>query len=172
MEYQAFGIGTRIPQFVGEQSGIMLNLDAYGGQLFFIIDEKHLAEYKLGGHYDFWCLKISDVIFFGVKLGKNPHAAAPFTPYLSPDYVGDYYESGTGMPLRIALISNADGIVKDFDFLVLGNNISNELIALCEEIRKKPFNRKKYQETIQMVYSLFPTDEHISLLAECTYSID
>lgn len=172
MEFQVFRKGTKIAQFVGSQTGIMLNLDEYGGTLFFIIDEKHLNQYKLGGHYDFWCVKISDVIFFGVKLGQNPHAAAPFTPYLSPKYTSIHFEEGKGMPLRIVLVSNADGVVKDFDFLVLGNRISNKLMDFCEEIRKKPFDRNGFQYTIQEIYRLCPSDEYITCLAECTYSID
>ena len=169
---QRLEIGTRVPQFVGSHSGIMLDMDEYGGQLFFIIDEKHLGEYKLGGHYDFWCAKIKDVIFFGVKLGSNPHAAAPFSPHLSKLYTYTHYEKGKGMPLRIALISTADGIVKDFDFLVLGNAFSNQIQKYCKEIMRKPFNMRNYHLAIQAVYDVCLSDEDISYLAEVHYSID
>lgn len=167
-----FGKGTKLEQFIGSRTGIMLDLNEDGGQLLFIMDEEHLEQYKLGGHYDFWCTSFNETLFFAVKLRDNQWTSAPYSPFLSTGYNPSYYLKGKGMRLSIALVSTKDGIIKDFDFLVLGSTFSNAITKLNEDILSKGFNPVKHQMTVRAVYQKFSTDEELVRQPGATYSID
>ena len=167
-----FGKGTKLEQFIGSRTGIMLDLNEDGGQLLFIMDEEHLEQYKLGGHYDFWCTSFNETLFFAVKLRDNQWASAPYSPFLSTGYNPSYYLKGKGMGLSIALVSTKDGVIKDFDFLVLGSTFSNAITKLNEDILSKGFNPVKHQMTVHAVYQKFSTDEELVRQPGATYSID
>lgn len=167
-----FGKGTRLEQFINAKSGILLDLNENGGELLFVVEEKYLTQYKLGGHYDFWCQSFNETLFFAVKLRNNQWASAPYSPFLSRNYKPQYYQKGNGMGLSIALVSTADGIIKDFDFLVLGSEFSNAITKLNEDILSKGFNPVKHQLTVRGIYQKFPTDEELVKQQGITYSID
>lgn len=76
------------------------------------------------------------------------------------------------MGLSIALVSTTDGIIKDFDFLVLGSMFSNAISKLNEDILSKGFNPVKHQMTVRSVYQKFSTDEELVRQPGATYSID
>lgn len=164
--------GMILKQFVGSQSRILFDINEGCGILLFAVDEPYLSQYKLGGHYDFWCKCFDDTLFFAVKLGENPWVSTPYSPFMSKKYKPESYPKGTGMSLVVALISTADGIVKDVDFMVLGNEFSNTLSTLNQEILKKGFNPVRYQITVQAVYQKYPTDKELVNQPGTTYSID
>ncbi len=165
--------GVKIEQFAGAQMGIMFDIDkTIGGILFFVVDEAYLGQYKLGGHYDFWCTNIEDTLFFAVKLGANPWASAPYSPFMSKEYNPEYYSKGTGMSLTVALVNNTNGIVVDVDFMVLGNLFSNTLTSLNKGILKKGFNPVRHQMIINAVYQKYMTDEELVCQHGARYSID
>lgn len=167
-----WGKGTTIEQFIGSKSGVMFDLNENGATLLFIVDEMHLGQYKLGGHYDFWCTSFNETLFFAVKLRENQWTSAPYSPFLSKGYEPMYYPQGKGMGLSIALVSSTDGIVKDFDFLVLGSVFSNTITKLNKDILNGGFNPVKHQMTVRAVYQKFPTDELLVRQPGVTYSID
>ena len=167
-----FGKGTKLEQFIGSRPGIMLDLNENGGVLLFVMDEEHLGQYKLGGHYDFWCTSFNETLFFAVKLRDNQWASAPYSPFLSTKYNPTYYPKGKGMGLSIALVSTMDGVIKDFDFLVLGSTFSNAITKLNEDILSKGFNPVKHQMTVRTVYQRFSSDEELVRQPGVTYSID
>lgn len=164
--------GQKIEQFIGSQSGFMFDIIDGHGVLFVIVDEGDVERFKLGGHYDFWCTSFNETLFFAAKIKNNPWYSAPYSPHLSPQYALTEFESGKGMPLSVALVSTADGIVKDFDFLTLGNAFSNAIYTLCEEIAEKPFDPQRHSMTIQAVYQKFSTDEELVAQPGAAYSID
>lgn len=164
--------GTKIEQFKGKQTGIMFDINENGGLLFFVVDEAHLKQYKLGGHYDFWCTSFNDTLFFAVKLGENFWTSAPYSPFMSKGYTPQFYPKGMGMNLVVALISNMDGIIKDIDFMVLGNSFSNTLNLLNKDILAKGYNPVRHQMTIQAVYQKYETDDKLIQQPGARYSID
>lgn len=164
--------GTQIEQFKGAQTGVVFDINENGGFLFFVVDEPHLEQYKLGGHYDFWCTTFNETLFFAVKLRDNCWSSAPYSPFMSKGYKPVFYPKGTGMNLVVALISNADGIIKDMDFMVLGNSFSNAINALNKNILDKGFNPVRHQMTIQSVYQKYMTDEELTNQPGAKYSID
>ena len=164
--------GSKIEQLEGSQTGIMFDINEAGGCLIFVVDETHLEQYKLGGHYDFWCTSLNETLFFAVKLGDNPWISAPYSPFMSKDYKPNSYPKGKGMNLTVILVSNADGIIKDIDFMVLGDSFSNTLNALNEEILDKGFNPVKHQMTIQSVYQKYASDEELMSQPGARYSIN
>lgn len=167
-----FGKGAKLEQFIGSRPGIMFDLNENGGELLFIMDEEHLGQYKLGGHYDFWCKSFNETLFFAVKLRNNQWASAPYSPFLSIGYKPVYYPKGKGMGLSVVLVSTSDGIIKDFDFLVLDSMFSNAISKLNEDILSKGFNPVKYQMTVRAVYQKFSTDEELVRQPGVTFSID
>lgn len=167
-----FGKGKKIERFIDSSPGIMLDLNENGGVLLFIIDEEHIGQYRLGGHYDFWCTSFNETLFFAVKLRDNQWASAPYSPFLSTGYKPTHYPKGQGMSLSIALVSTTDGVIKDFDYLVLGSSFSNAISKLNEEILSKGFNPVKHQMTVRAVYQKFSTDEELVEQPGATYSID
>lgn len=164
--------GIKIEQFKGNQTGIMFDINENGGLLFFVVDEAHLEQYNLGGHYDFWCTSFNETLFFAVKLGDNLWASAPYSPFMSKGYKPEFYPEGMGMNLIVVLISNADGIVKDIDFMVLGNSFSNALNLLNRDILAKGYNPVRHQMTIRAVYQKYATDEELIQQPGVKYSID
>ena len=76
------------------------------------------------------------------------------------------------MGLSIALVSTTDGVIKDFDFLVLGSTFSNAITKLNEDILSKGFNPVKHQMTVRTVYQRFSSDEELVKELGITYSID
>ena len=164
--------GRKIEQFKGKQTGIMFDINENGGLLFFVVDEAHLKQYKLGGHYDFWCTSFNDTLFFAVKLGENFWISAPYSPFMSKGYTPQFYQKGMGMNLVVALISNMDGIIKDIDFMVLGNSFSNTLNLLNKDILAKGYNPVRHQMTIQAVYQKYETDDKLIQQPGARYSID
>lgn len=167
-----FGKGTKLEQFIGSRPGIMLDLNEDGGQLLFIMDEEHLEQYKLGGHYDFWCTSFNETLFFAVKLRDNPWISTPYSPFLSTGYNPIHYSKRKGMKLSIALVSTTDGVIKDFDFLVLSSTFSNAITILNKDIFSKGFNPVKHQMTVRAIYQKFPTDEELVMQPGAIYSID
>lgn len=170
--YMLLAKGMTLDQFVGSQSGILFDINEGHGTLLFVVDEPYLSQYKLGGHYDFWCKCFDETLFFAVKLRENPWASAPYSPFMSKKYEPEFYPKGTGMSLIVALISTADGIVKDMDFMVLGNKFSNTISVLNQQILSKGFNPVRYQATIQSIYQRYPTDEELVNQPGAIYSID
>ena len=164
--------GQKIGQFAGAQSGFMFDIQDSQGILFVIVNESDLERFKLGGHYDFWCTSYNETLFFAAKIQNNPWYSAPYTPHLSPSYALEEFEDGKGLPLLVALVSTADGVVKDLDFMTLGNKFSNTLVYLCEDILEKPFNQQRHQLTINAVYQQFATDDILVTQPGATYSID
>lgn len=164
--------GQKLEQFIGSQNGVMFDIVGSSAVLFIIMDEKHLSQYKLGCHYEFWATSFNETLFCAVKVGNNAWASAPYTPYLSNDFSLEPFAKGKGLPLTVALVSNRDGIVKDVDFLVLGNNFSNNLYMLCQNILRKKFDFQRYQLTIQAVYQKFATDDELVMQPGIRYSID
>ena len=166
------GKGIKLDQFVGSRTGIMFDLIDNGGVLFFIVDEEQLEQYKLGGHYDFWCTSFNETVFFAVKLRDNQWVSAPYSPFLSTGYNPTHYPKGEGMGLAIALVSTTDGIIKDLDLLVLGSTFSNAITKLNEDILSKGFNPVKHQMTVRAIYQRFPNDEELVRQPGVTYSIN
>ena len=164
--------GQKLEQFVGRQTGFMFDIVESCGVLFIIVDEENLERFKLGGHYDFWCSGYNETLFFAAKIRSNPWYSAPYTPHLSSAYMLTEFDRGKGMPLTVVLVSNADGIIEDIDFLTLGNTFSNSLYLLCEDILKKPFDMQRHQLTIQAVYQKFANDDLLTTQPGATYSID
>ena len=167
-----FSIGKKFNQFIGSQSGFMFDIIDNCGILFVIVDEDNIEQFKLGGHYDFWCSSYNETLFFASKIANNPWYSAPYTPHLSSDYKLYEFDEGMGMPLTIVLISNSDGVIKELDFLTLGNHFSNTLYYLCEDILDKPFDSRRHTLTIQAVYQKFSSDELLVKEPGATYSID
>lgn len=164
--------GQTITQFIGSQSGIMFDIIDSNGVLFIIVDDAYLEQYKLKGHYDFWCTSFNETLFFAIKLGEHAWASAPYSPHLSLHYSLKKFPEKTGMGLTVALISNNNGIVKDIDFMVLGNKFSNSLYLLCNDIVGKPFDYQRHQLTIQAVYQKYTTDDELVKQPGITYSLD
>ena len=123
-------------------------------------------------NWDFWCTSFNETLFFAVKLRDNQWASAPYSPFLSKGYKPTYYSKGKGMGLSIALVSTTDGVIKDFDFLVLGSTFSNAITKLNEDILSKGFNPVKHQMTVRTVYQRFSSDEELVKELGITYSID
>lgn len=164
--------GTILKQFIGADTGIMFDLTDYNGTLIFNMNPSHLQQFKLGGHYDFWCQQFDNVIFFAVKLRNNPWAAAPFSPYLMQTKMPDYLPIGKGLPLFIVLVNNENGMIVGCDFMTLGNQFSNMLIKMSQSILKKPFNPQKHRMTVQNVYQTYATDNDLVHSTGYRYSID
>lgn len=164
--------GQKLEQFVGAQTGFMFDIVGWHGVLLIIVDEANLERFKLGGHYDFWCSSFNETLFFAAKVGGNCWYSAPYSPHLSQQYELSEFESGKGMPLIIALVSNKDGVIKDLDFLTLGNEFSNTVYDFCECILEKNFDFQRYNMTIQAVYQKFETDDILVTQPGVTYSID
>ena len=164
--------GQTIEQFIGSQTGAMFDIVDSKGILFVIVDDTHIEQFKLGGHYEFWCTSYNETLFLAVKLGDNSWMSAPYTPHLSSNYSLAKFPKKTGMPLTVVLLSNVDGVIKDVDFMVLGNEFSNTLRVLCDDIMDKPFNFQRHQLTIQAVYNKFSTDDELVMQPGVTYSLD
>ena len=173
MKAEMFQVGDIIDQFAGSQTGIMFDIIDEMGMLFFVVDESQVQQYKLGGHYDFWCTSYNDTVaFFAVKLRDNPWHSAPYSPHLSPNDTFNTYPEGKGMALTVVLVSNKNGEVKGIDFMVLGNTFSNNIMMICNNIQENEFNPDLHQAVVQAVYQKFQTDDELVQEPGTRYSID
>lgn len=169
---QILQVGTILKQFKGMDTGIMFDMGSESATLIFNMSPLQLRSFKLGGHYDFWCQKINNVIFFAVKTRNSPWAAAPFSPYLMQTELPEFLPEGKGLPLFIALVNNTSGVIVDCDFMTLGNQFSNTLIRMSQSILETPFDPRKHRLTIQSVYKTYITDNDLVQSPGYQYSID
>lgn len=170
-----FEEGNILEAAIGRPNGMLWDISGGYAQMVVHIDSESIDQFRLGGHYDFACVPIRDVMFFCVKYGQYGHTnwmSAPYSPHLSDSHELVIYESGTGMPLFICLVRTDDGVIIDTDSMVLGNSFSNAVAGLSAELRHQEFDMGTYQRTIQAVYQQIPTDEELASLAEIRYSID
>ena len=169
---QILARGEILKDAVGKPNCMQWNIT--DGHAFMIVhvDGESVERYKLGGHYDFACVPIGNVLFFCVKYGREDWISAPYTPHLSRDWRYVEYESGKGMPLSVCLVRTDDGMIVDMDFMVLGNGFSNAVSCLSAELMRQTFDPRAYDQTIQAVYRQIPTDRELASLTEIRYSID
>ena len=79
MKAEMFQVGDIIDQFAGSQTGIMFDIIDEMGMLFFVVDESQVQQYKLGGHYDFWCTSYNDTVAFFAVNFATIHGIQPLT---------------------------------------------------------------------------------------------
>ncbi len=165
--------GMVLEEIIGKPSTTIFNMDESGmGTFIFALDYDLMDIYHLGGHYDFACLRIDDVIFLCVKLKGSDWVSAPYSPHLAREYNHIMYEEGNGKPLTVLIVSNRTGIIQEMDCLGLGTEFSNYLEIQAEEIYKNVFEMYKYQNSIQIAYHRYASDEELAFATDVKYSID
>lgn len=172
---QMFAKGQVLEEAIGMSNCMMWNISDGHAWMAVHVDGKSIDRYRLGGHYDFACVPIRDVLFFCARYGQHGYVnwmSAPFSPHLAEDRKYGLYEPGKGMPLSVLLVRTDDGMIVDMDFMVLGNDFSNTVSRLSSELLRQKFDPEAYNRTIQAVYQKIPTDEELAAQAKIRYSID
>ncbi|MCR4925424.1 MAG: hypothetical protein K5917_03955 [Clostridiales bacterium] len=164
-------VGQVFEEFIGQPSCIRWEMREHA-RLIAQLSSDIIVNFKLGGHYDFACTPIDNIMFFCARWGENDYLSAPFSPHLADYYKPCVYEEGEGMPLEILLICTDTGELVDMDFLVLGNDFSNQISRLSEKLLKESFDNEEYSRSIAEVYQKFATDNEIAELTDIKYSID
>ncbi|MCR4925552.1 MAG: hypothetical protein K5917_04605 [Clostridiales bacterium] len=164
--------GQIFEEFIGQPSCMRWDIDKNGAKMIVQLSSDLIESFKLGGHYDFACVPINDILFFCARWNNSEWLSAPFSPHLSQSFSFQEFKKGEGMPLNVLLICTDTGELIDMDFMGLGTDFSNKVYELNKKLYSKPFNADSYFEDINRVYSEYANDEELVKLSDIKYSID
>lgn len=165
--------GIVLQEFIGKAPTAIWNIDDSGHATWiYVLGDDMAEEIKIHGHYDFACVREANIIFLCIKSQKGGWLSAPFSPHLASCYKHQIYQSGSGKPLTILIVNNKTGKIEDMDFMVLGTDFSNYIEEQAESLYNESFDLSEYQNSIQLAYQNYPTDEAMVPLSAIKYSID
>lgn len=165
--------GEVLQEMIGKPSTALWNMDEKGRITFiYVFSEEYLSQIKLGGHYDFACKLINNVLFLCIKCGDFDWISAPYSPHLAKEYNYHEYEKGKGKPTTVLVVNNSNGVIEQMDMLGLGTDISNTIEKSAKKLCDFGFDSELYNYNINKTYEMYATDEKLAEEADETYSID
>lgn len=164
MDFEFFSVGQRVPEWATGTDGCIMEYQDLGGlMLMYFLNEPNILEriaFRSEAEFQITFTPISQVGFFGVKIGEMEWSDCAFSPCIydeAPEFVEP--EQNMGYPINLMLIDASTGTLMEIRTIGLGHAFSKMFRNWCLESLKQPISRTQYHDTVQRVYSRYSTKE-------------
>lgn len=104
------------------------------------------------------------VIMITVKIGNLNWMDAPYTPHLSKNLTKiPLLSENQGLALTLILVDAIIGKIQHIRLLGLSNRFTEKLFSVVKEHKEKPFDLAEYNQSLNRIFSTYPTSKIIKM---------
>ena len=97
---------------------------------------------------------------------------APYSPHLSKNLTKfTFPNENQGLGLTLVFVDTATGEIKSVRLIGLSTNFTKKFFGLLMEQKMKDFNIVEYNNSLNKIYSIYPTNKIVKL-SDVYYKID
>ncbi|MBB2184627.1 hypothetical protein H0486_17285 [Lachnospiraceae bacterium MD1] len=161
-------VGTRYPKYQNYSDDIRFDVADDGANLIISYNNPTVEEknwFCSGKPLQVRFITLHDVIYLLFKFDNSPWMDAPYSPHLSINMTQKISidSNTTGLSLTIFLFDSSTGELQHIRLVGLGNQLSKTLIKEIYSIKKKPFNRGSYDDSIRRTYARYTTEDMVKM---------
>ena len=142
--------------------GCRIDFDENGGLLFVYLVEPTITEVNniIKNRLRIKLDVIEGVMMFTIKFNGSLMFDTPYSPQLSKNKI-DFHNipEGRGFALSIVVADAKTGEVKGLRLVALSNKFSHDIAKAVDEVKKTPFNRAEYENTIDKIYNKYSLEQ-------------
>lgn len=170
-----YEVGQVVDNFVCHQEGVLFDVSDEGASLivFFRNPEKEETEqFKSGHRFEIRFVEIYGIIMMTFKIGNLNWMDAPYSPHLSKNLTKfTFPNENQGLGLTLVFVDAATGEIKSVRLIGLSTNFTKKFFGLLMEHKMKDFNIVEYNNSLNKIYSIYPTNKIVKL-SDVYYKID
>ena len=134
------------------------------------VSERELAQVN-SASFEMKLVQLRGIIFGLFKFGSLNWMDAPYNVHLSRNLTElEIPGEGCGFSMNVRLYDTATGMLVCNRLLSLSTEMSLKLIDMIEEQRKKPFDKREYDNAKKSVYAAYSTKKLVKM-ASCSYKL-
>lgn len=162
-----YKVGQVVKDFIKHQEGAIFDVDDQGASLIVFFNsptEEEVKQFKSEQRFEIRFTEIYGIIMMTFKIGILNWMDAPYSPHLSKNltrFVLPSEEQGLGLTLM--LVDAATGEIKSIRLIGLSTNFTKKFFGLLMEQKMKEFNVTEYNNSINRIYSIYPTSKIVKM---------
>ena len=169
-----YGADEFCGEAIGRPDEVYFNLDDGGISVVIYlsnVSEHELAQINSGASFEMKLVQLRGIIFGLFKFGSLNWMDAPYNVHLSRNLTElEIPGEGCGFSMNVRLYDTATGMLVCNRLLSLSTEMSLKLIDMIAEQRKKPFDRREYDNMVKSVYAAYSTKKLVKM-ASCSYKL-
>lgn len=162
-----YKVGQVVKDFIKHQEGAIYDVDDQGASLIVFFNnptEEEVKQFKSEQRFEIRFTEIYGIIMMTFRIGILNWMDAPYSPHLSKNltrFVLPNEEQGLGLTLM--LVDATTGEIKSIRLIGLSTNFTKKFFGLLMEQKMKEFNAVEYNNSINRVYSTYPTSKIVKM---------
>lgn len=162
-----YEVGQVIDKFISHQEGAFFDVSDEGAKLivFFknpTIEEKE--QFKSGHRFEIRFTELYGVIMMTFKIGNLSWMDAPYSPHLSKNLTKfTFPNENQGLGLTLIFVDAVTGEIKSMRLMGLSTNFTKKFFGLLMEQKTKEFNVAEYNNSLNKIYSIYPTNKIVKM---------
>lgn len=162
-----YKVGQVVKDFIKHQEGAIFDVDNQGASLIVFFNnptEEEVKQFKSEQRFEIRFTEIYGIIMMTFRIGILNWMDAPYSPHLSKNltrFVLPNEEQALGLTLM--LVDAATGEIKSIRLIGLSTNFTKKFFGLLMEQKMKEFNAVEYNNSINRVYSIYPTSKIVKM---------
>ncbi len=162
-----YKVGQVVKDFIKHQEGAIFDVDDQGASLIVFFNsptEEEVKQFKSEQRFEIRFTEIYGIIMMTFRIGILNWMDAPYSPHLSKNltrFVLPSEEQGLGLTLM--LVDAATGEIKSIRLIGLSTNFTKKFFGLLMEQKMKEFNVTEYNNSINRIYSIYPTSKIVKM---------
>ncbi len=163
-----YEVGQVIDKFIGHQEGTLFDVSDEGANLMvFFRNPTKEEEEQFKSRFEIRFVEIYGVIMMTFKIGNLNWMDAPYSPHLSKNLTRfTLPNENQGLGLSLIFVDAITGEIKSMRLMGLSTNFTKKFFGLLMEQKMKEFNITEYGNTLNKIYSIYPTNKIVKMSSD------
>lgn len=162
-----YEVGQVIDNFIGHQEGTLFDVSDEGANLIIFFKnptKEETEQFKNGHRFEIRFVEIYGVIMMTFKIGNLNWMGAPYSPHLSKNLTKlTFPNENQGLGLTLIFVDAVTGEIKSMRLMGLSTNFTKKFFGLLMEQKIKDFNVEEYNNSLNKIYSIYPTNKIVKM---------
>jgi hypothetical protein len=162
-----YGVGQVVENFKYHSEEVQFDIADDGATMLVFFQNptaKEIEQFKSGKNFEIRFTELYGVIMITVKIGNLNWMDAPYTPHLSKNLTKiPLLSENQGLALTLILVDAIIGKIQHIRLLGLSNRFTEKLFSVVKEHKEKPFDLAEYNQSLNRIFSTYPTSKIIKM---------